>query len=249
MKYKDRLEPVPCEQCQKPRLFRYIKHSGKYKNYRPLCATCSGRSRKYTTKNNFNSIDTEEKSYAFGFFWADGCVNRYKTFTIRLQETDGDILDRFCNYFGGSRHRRKFFRADGRIYFQEEWIIHDMIWIEQLKSIGFRQHLNNIPSPLFYHFLRGLLDGDGHYAYRKNHKLNSINISSNYSDNFEWLTKYITIPYRISKNVSKRGSSSEFSLKGGDKILSEFVNKIYNNSKIYLVRKFNLNKHKIINND
>jgi hypothetical protein len=246
LKYKENLKCVPCEQCGRNRKFRYVKHNGTYKNYRPLCASCSGRSRIHPTKNYFNLIDTEEKAYSFGFFWADGCINRHKTFTVRLQTIDSDILDFFHNYFGGSRHLRKFKRVDGRVYYQEEWVIHDINWNKHLKNIGFRQHLNNIPTNLFNHFLRGLLDGDGSYSYLSNKKLGVITLSSNYDDNFEWITKYLTNKHRISKTISKTGKSSTLTFTGGDAILSNFVNEIYQNSTVYLFRKFTTNKHKII---
>jgi intein-encoded DNA endonuclease-like protein len=246
LKYKEKTDSVPCENCGKIRKFRYIKHSGQYKNYRPLCATCVGRSRIHKTHNYFDIIDCEEKAYSFGFFWADGCINRYKTFTVRLHEQDCHILDFFKNYFGGQRFRRKFKRADGRIYYQEEWVIHDMVWIDFLKKINFRKNLNSIPNHLFHHFLRGLIDGDGHYSYRNNEKISHISISSTINDEYDWLTPYISIPYRYQKVISKTGKSSSLTFTGGMKILNNFIKYLYTDSTISLIRKLEKNL-KIIN--
>lgn len=241
--YKEKTQDIPCEQCGKLRKFRLIKHNGLYKNYRPLCAICGKRGRKYETKNYFNKIDTEEKAYSFGFFWADGCINRYKTFTVRLHIQDADILDFFKDYFGGIRSKRQFKRSDGRLYYQEEWVINDVNWINYLKQIGFRETLDKIPDHLFNHFLRGLLDGDGYYSYRKNGDLTNISISSNYEDDFEWLVNKIKIPFRISK-IKGKTKCSVIYFKGGKLKLDAFVKDIYLNSTIYLNRKYNYNKHK-----
>lgn len=231
---------MPCEKCGKLRKFRYIKHNNSYKNYKELCAICSPNNRKYITKNDFINIDTPEKAYSFGFFWADGCINRYKTFTVRVHQKDKDVVDFFHSYFGGIRTQVTQKRKDGRKYIQEEWIIHDVNFINSLKLKQFRLNIKCIPKKFFKDFLRGLIDGDGYYKYI-NERLNSISISSNYEDNFEWLIEKIKIPFRLSKNITKTGKSSTLFLKGGHNKLQQYVKWIYKDASCYLKRKKDLN--------
>lgn len=231
----ENLIDVACENCGKKRKFRLIKHSGKYKNYRKLCAICSKRSRIYETKNFIDVIDCEEKAYSFGFFWADGCINRYKTFTVRLQEKDKEILDFFYSYFGGIRKTRNFKREDGRKYIQEEWQINDVVFINHLKKNMFRNNIDCVPKKYFNHFLRGLIDGDGHFRVI-NGKLNQISITSNFDDDFAWLKDRLNIAFRITQ-VDGASKYSAIYLKGGNKALNKFVEWLYKGATIWLKRK------------
>lgn len=236
-KYPEKMEEVPCEKCGLKRKFRKIKHSGLYKNYKPLCACCSGRSRKHPTKSYIDVIDTEVKAYAFGFFWADGCINRYKTFTVRLQTKDADILDAFHQHFGGSRTLLKNLkRSDGRPYQQEQWVIHDKVFIDKLKACGFRQHLNAVPDKFIWDFLRGLIDGDGHFDVHDG-IFSQITISGPIDEDFEWLTQRLNVPFSINKSISEKSNSTTLRLNGGHNHLATLVRKMYEGSSISLERK------------
>lgn len=228
---------VPCISCGKIRKYRVVKKTGELRCFREKCAACSGRGRKYPTLNNFTRIDSEEKAYSFGFFWADGCINRYKTFTVRLQEKDKEILERFQSYFGGNISHNKFKRSDGREYYQYSWVMNDKNWIETLKNSGFRTSIDKIPLNLYRHFLRGLMDGDGHYKRNKKGEIIAASISSNYQDNFEHVMSFL--PFAISKLECKNGNKySCFRFKGGSKKMQYLIHYLYRDSTIYLSRKY-----------
>lgn len=236
MASKENTKIVPCISCGKERKFRLVKKTGILRKFKEKCAACSGRGRKYKTLNYFNKIDTEEKAYAFGFFWADGCINRYKTFTVRLHLKDQEILDRFHAYFGGVLSIVNTRRADGRPYQQCSWVINDKNWINGLKSIGFRTSIDNIPKNLYRHFLRGLIDGDGTFRRGKDGKIIDVIISSNYADTFEHILP--TFPFTIGRTVYKNGNkSSYFRFKGGAKIMNYLIYYLYKDNTICLSRK------------
>lgn len=235
-KYPEKMDDVPCEKCGITRKFRKIKHSGLYKNYKPLCACCSNRGRRHPTRERIDVIDNEQKAYAFGFFWADGCINRYKTFTIRLQTQDADILDSFHQYFGGIRLLRNLKRTDGRPYQQEEWVINDKVFIEKLKQCGFRQNLDAVPDELLFHFLRGFIDGDGHYSI-VNGLFHQIVISGPIEEEFEWLTSRIDLSFKIKKVRTKTGNSTSLLIGGGHEHIASLVRKMYEGSAVSLRRK------------
>ncbi len=230
------MEHVPCEKCGIKRKFRKIKHSGLYKNYKPLCACCSNRGRRHPTKAYIDVIDTEEKAYAFGFFWADGCINRYKTFTVRLQTQDADVLDFFHIHFGGCRSTIHSKRADGRPYQQEAWIIHDKVFIDKLKGCGFRQNLDAVSDKFLWHFLRGLIDGDGHYR-AFNGIFNQIEIAGPIEEDFEWLTSRLKVPFVMYKRISEKGSGTTLKLNGGHNHLASLIRKMYEGCSVSLKRK------------
>lgn len=237
---------VPCQICGKLRKFRLIKHSNLYKNFRTLCRVCTPKNRKHITKNYFTDIDNEIKAYAFGFFWADGCINTHKSFTVRLQNCDENILKKFFEYFGGSLHNRAFKdKRSNKIYEQKEWIIHDVVFIQSLLNVGFRKTIEKIPSNLLNHFLRGLIDGDGSYVLSKRNKIETITISSFFEDDFKHvkeITKFVksVIYKKIQKEKSK---SVVLSFLGKQEEKIKLLNWIYKDATIFLERKFNKIQH------
>lgn len=117
----------------------------------------------------FKQINTPDKAYWLGYLSADGtiCKTGYK---VSLTSKDKDVIYRFKNAVGSGHAISIIHQKDKRtnkIYTR---------WLIQICSKQFAQHLINqgvtsnksndcclpkLDDNLFYHYLRGLFDGDG----------------------------------------------------------------------------------------
>jgi hypothetical protein len=135
----------------------------KYKLYEPR------KHRKYICNHKyFNTIDTEDKAYWFGFIAADGCIKKGHTLSIYLQSTDKQHLILLLNYLNANypiRDEKKIVK--NKIYFSAGFSVHSYKLVQNLiaKGITERKSLTlkypKIDSCLMRHFIRGYFDGDG----------------------------------------------------------------------------------------
>ena len=115
----------------------------------------------------FDVIDSEEKAYWLGFFYADGNIlDKWNVVQISLQERDAVHLQKFadCLSFGPVVMRNRGVKGvEAQIYFKNK-----RLW-EGLKGCGIvpRKSLvcvlpeGVVPEWLERHFWRGYVDGDG----------------------------------------------------------------------------------------
>lgn len=122
----------------------------------------------------FDVIDTPEKAYYLGFWYADGCVGDGK---IRLQLADKEIIDsakEVLKYTGPiyeippSQPGRKiqYCLCIARKELQEKLILKGCSLNKSL-IITFPSE-DMVPKKLLQHFIRGWFDGDGNIYYNKN---------------------------------------------------------------------------------
>lgn len=126
-------------------------------------------------KNNtfFDTIDTEEKAYWLGFFYADGCLySNGKTASIMLTANDDSHLIKFADIFGLSIRRETAYhnRVD-KFYNSVRCILNSKYLCDSLLAKGVTHRktstatgeiLKSVPDSLIHHFIRGYFDGDGH---------------------------------------------------------------------------------------
>ena len=137
--------------------------------------------RKHPIKEDyFLVIDTEEKAYFLGLFYADGCVfikqnpkrksSIVHSANISLQKKDRHIMLAFSRAVYGANRLRKIVYEDGRgqdayrMEMRSKRICEDLIRLgcPPRKSLILEFPKDNkIPDHLFRHFLRGYFDGDG----------------------------------------------------------------------------------------
>jgi hypothetical protein len=123
-------------------------------------------SKKYTfDENYFEIIDTEEKAYWLGFFYADGCVRVRKESSeskLKLSIKDIDHLEKF----------KKSINGNNKILFVDKKIVslslNTRIFTNHLIDKGCTERKTftiNFPNflneNLIRHFIRGYFDGDG----------------------------------------------------------------------------------------
>lgn len=133
--------------------------------------------RKFTLNHRFfQTIDSEEKAYALGFFVADGNVNPDKygcEIRICLHHRDVDILHKINSAWESTYQVKDHFLTknsgfEGTNRHQVKLSVRSSDMMRDLAELGvtpaktYSVRYPNIPDNLDRHFLRGFLDGDGH---------------------------------------------------------------------------------------
>jgi intein-encoded DNA endonuclease-like protein len=137
--------------------------------------------RKYKLDEHYmDVIDTPEKAYILGFFYADGSVNTPKqTVAMSLQEEDGYILERIRNCFSSEKpleyldysNKHDFgysYKNQYRLLFFSKYLCKELInkGMLQNKSL-ILEYPEWMPEELHRHFIRGYFDGDGSIVVHK----------------------------------------------------------------------------------
>lgn len=135
----------------------------------------------------FENIDTKEKAYWLGFLYADGCVNNNSNaISINLKREDEYMLCNFANAIESTNiisHSKKIF--NGKEFNQSHFSIKDAKMKADLIKWGCVSNktykeleIPNIPDNLIWHFIRGVVDGDGSINYSKRNLRLSITCNS-----------------------------------------------------------------------
>lgn len=210
--------------------------------------------RKYSCNNNaFSSIDNEYAAYWLGFLLADGCVrNNQYLVELCLAEKDKGHLLKF----------KEFLKSDYKIIGKQSsignktyrscrtYVVSKQI-VEDLAKYGCVQRKTYIEQPLprFYDYdldralIRGFFDGDGSVLTKKNKPTVSRVSFTAYTENtlkdiVSFIEQYTgELTYKI--HMRSPGSYNvNFNMDSARKVL--FF--MYNNSSIYLDRKYHIYK-------
>lgn len=141
--------------------------------------TMSVIKRKYDIDEDyFDVIDTQNKAYALGLYYADGSVasNGGTLVRLSLQECDKEILDKLNSEFGGNRkllfieyHKKnKNWSNQYCLSISNKKLHNDLIKHGCLpnKSLILK-FPTTVPYDLTRHFIRGYFDGDGSLAKKR----------------------------------------------------------------------------------
>lgn len=217
--------------------------------------------RKYNTNEHyFDEIDTPNKAYILGFFYADGNNSIQKgTIRMQLQDIDKEILEKIRIEIGTDRPL-KFVNQSKRKYKDYDYNYCDM-WSLDLFSIHMCRTLDSkgmVPNKslvlefpewlnptLYSHFIRGYFDGDGslccHYT-KKGWFQSLITITST-----EQFCKRIQEILINETGISGGGIYEASSKNGITKVLSicgtnqdiAVLNWLYKDADLYMERKYN----------
>lgn len=191
----------------------------------------------------FNIIDSEEKAYWLGFFYADGNVsNTDNTFELSLQILDTEHLYKCKQFFKSKRNIILQTKTNKRcrIYLRSNLFKTNLINLGCIPKkslvITFPDE-NQVPKEYIIPFIRGYFDGDGCLSYQKTGHSDKIipRVSIVGTENMligilRNITGLNTIACKKVKNIYS------ISLNKKDSVL--FLNSIYNNPSIYLTRKY-----------
>lgn len=202
----------------------------------------------------FDVIDTEEKAYWAGFIMGDGQIEEFKRLrangsiyinyrlNLNLKYSDASHLQKFLDFLNCTTKKIK--KVDvkmpsgniaevGNIRISSRPLSLALI----NKGIVPRKSLNEpepsgIPEHLIRHFIRGLLDADGH--------ISDINKHSPYAEicDGKILMNWVKKQYPYLKSKEDKYCNGLCYVYTNKKDVLNFLNSLYENSTIYLERKY-----------
>lgn len=199
----------------------------------------------------FDEIDTTNKAYILGFFYADGsnCISK-QTVTMSLQEEDVKILEDIRNEIGSERPLEFLDysnKHDGGYNYKNQYrlLMFSKHMCNTLKDKGMPQNKslilkwpNFLRDNLYSHFLRGYIDGDGHISQTSNF----VGITS--TEDFcvgakEYIENKLCIQCKIVDASCHNGITRNLNIYKKDNVIT-FLNYIYQDAEMYLQRKFDI---------
>lgn len=211
--------------------------------------------RKYKLNEHyFDKIDTPTKAYILGFFYADGSINLSKsTIAMSLQEEDGYILDRMRREFNSTKELEFLDYSNkhdfGYTYKNQYRLLFFSIYLcKQFEKLGVFQNKSLIlefpdwlNKDLIPHFIRGYYDGDGSVCFGSGRKTNCI-LTITSTNKFcskikEIIEKELGINTYIADASNHNEITKVFGISGSLQV-KKFLDYIYKDADIYLVRKY-----------
>ena len=201
--------------------------------------------RSYSIDENFlEKIDSEEKAYFLGFFYADGHLNKKDGVEITIKVDDAYILEKFkkaLKFEGPVNYSRGIY---ARLTFQNKKIASD------LKNMGITNHKTHtctfpysfLPLELYPHFIRGYFDGDGSVSISKIRNYKDIQVTFTGNENMLISIKNILSGITKSQaNVFPYKNRDAYSYKlQGKNICTKLYHYFYDEATIFLERKKNV---------
>jgi len=172
---------------------------------------------KYNYKGEFYNIDSPNKAYVLGLWYADGFVTykpeKYSYFAgIKLQIKDLELLEQILTEFPFFSLRKEenvcIIRCNQKIFCE-----HLMLNGIHTNKSGINKNLLIFPeisTNLYSHFIRGYFDGDGSIYFNKHNSVNSKGLCFT-GNNYKFIKKlqeilwYEKIPMKL--NYVKNGKS------------------------------------------
>ncbi len=214
------------------------------------------RFKRHTVNEDFFNEFNEQSSYILGLISSDGNISwntkeGYYTITITASEKDKEHLENIRKILSSTKPliyslKTKSYRL----------IINNKNICKRLMGLGItpRKSLTLkfpvIPKEQLRHFIRGVIDGDGHVRYVKRKKSSyfEITISSGSKIFCEGFIKSIKDCIGINTNLRKIGENTyiiQYSCSRGEK-LAEFI---YSNANTFLGRKYLPYKNNILEDE
>ena len=200
----------------------------------------------------FRRIDSEEKAYWLGFLYADGTVNNFDKYELKLAISKKDIehlkkFEKNMVFSDTSLIKFEYPVLNGKQYESCKLIITNKNIVLDLidkgclpnKTFNLKMPKEIIPKHLMKHFIRGFFDGDGSIS--KTGKYLSLSFTG-YKDFLEELSLYILDELGLENNSESnyvyKTKSNAYCLGINNKEYHDkFYSYIYDNSTIYLERK------------
>jgi len=207
----------------------------------------------YINEDFFDNINSQEKAYVLGIFYADGSNNirKHKAY-ISLAEKDVDIVKKIRDLISPNKPLLYSKRNPENIKHQNRYMfyIDNKHMSEQLEKIGcitnktfrlkFPKWLNK---DLYNHFIRGYFDGDGHIGIYKT-KTNKIQANFSIVSTEEFCTSISEIfkELDINSKLYCRFPESNNSIRdvriGGNLQILRLLDWLYKDASIYMNRKY-----------
>lgn len=202
-------------------------------------------------KNYFENINNEEKAYWLGFIAGDGYIirnERQAELGIELNEIDYDHLKKFNKCLKGNVEVKFRQRKDSRtlnnykmclIRFYSWKLVDDLIKLGIIPNKSLVIKFPNISSKFYIPFLRGYFDANGSLCLNKKRESLQCDFCSGSIEMIESIRK-ILFELEINSYITyeKESKAIRLNIKGLNNSYN-FCKLLYENSKIYLDRKYN----------
>lgn len=231
------------------------KHNIERRTFQRLCEHNNIPHRDRILKCHFNrqalqTIETEEDAYILGFMLADAyvCEQRHAV-RIKLHHKDEDILHKINKYLDSDVEiKHEYHNITGNklsyLYFSSVELI------ETLKKYGICRNkslketfYHNMPNELKRHYVRGLVDGDGFI--RKSTSQKQIGLCGSYDvveNTAKFLIEQLSLNVDADNAVKNRETEGLYEVVFCGKNAISVMKFLYEDSKIYLDRKYELAK-------
>ena len=205
----------------------------------------------------FDTIDTEEKAYWFGFMCADGFIgsspieeNKKSTYNLGfcLALIDCGHLFKFDKFLNIPESKVKVYNYTdyaGKEKQHAKWIIANKHMWESLNNLGCTprksltlKYPHFLPKELRRHFARGYFDGDGSFGIYGTHGYGEINLSCVGTDDIVSNLFKDIIP-DINKYHHEGHSEETLTITANATRAKQILDYMYKDATIYLDRKFN----------
>ncbi len=229
-----------------------LKREGKYLKKETVCK------RKYHVNENFfDKIDTESKAYILGFICADGHIcNKTNRIKITVATKDEDILETIKNSMNSNHpikrgiYNNPYKKSNNKICYKSSLCLNSKTLVKSLSFIPKVKTYNLSSSVLEFveenvirHFLRGYFDGDGSVFFGIKYSSGTkylIQIAGNKEFLENTFQKYYHTDNKLYYyKASKQCYCWKLSSK---KNVCDFLQFLYEDSTIYLKRKFEIYK-------
>lgn len=214
----------------------------------------TGHSIKKIKYRNFNEmffekIDSEKKAYWLGLIFADGCVSRTTKqgghgLVLALQSNDRYHLETFLAHIDSKHNisdRTEY--KNGKEYYMSKVFLCSEKLCDNLETLGCMPrksyslkfpNINQVPSDLLRHFIRGVFDGDG-IAYKD--KRNRIYFGfCGTLDMMQGIQSFL-INHGLPKNKIREHCSIYEMMYSASKDIKTFSSLMYDEATVYLKRK------------
>lgn len=211
------------------------------------------RNRKhYCDFSFFENIDTEEKAYWLGYIAADGNIysneqrkNKSSGSTLKIISKDKDHLEKFKKSIKADNEIEEVISFKGysngnkvyRIQIYSNKMCDDLIKLGIIpnKSLILKPPIIN--EKFYKDFIRGYFDGDGSiYKLKSNFGFNILGTK----EMLEWIIKVLDIDTKIKKDYRTGDKNNYYISVAGIKKPYKIYKQFYEDSKIYLDRKYQL---------
>lgn len=210
----------------------------------------------------FHNIDSEEKAYFLGFLYADGYIHDKRKYVyLTIQEDDKEILEKFSAILKTNKPllfikkktpKTPNWKNQYRLSLTRKTVYSDLKrWgLYQGKSLTLTPcKIIGLSTNLLRHFLRGYFDGDGSFSYYKVRNTYGSSLSIVCTKEFnlffsEFVKKNLNINSTLSKRFTDNTNCYNFRI-NGNKNVFKFLSFLYNDSNIFLKRKYD--KYKLCN--
>ena len=208
-------------------------------------------------ENVFDQIDTEEKAYWLGFIYADGYISSdplngksHYQFEITLSAKDREHLEKFAKFIGypnGVKEKISTRSGVDTTYESVRILISSKHLWETLNNYGctpkksltlkFPNKTIFKDESLIRHFIRGYFDGDGTLGIYENKCLLSVLGTENFLSE---IAKFNIYAKTIKNAGTINHSNNAYKLSYSTKEAFGVAYNLYNNSNIYLTRKYDM---------